>query len=704
MLAKPNAKMKQKLSISEAVLAPTADPAQARVTQIETLNGEMPQNPCVYLDVRCSTKKQEDGTSIKRQIESGKAVCQRYNWKLTEANLIRNIGVSGWKKGKDGKAKIFSPGSEFGKFLEKARKGFLPPNTLIIFDHPDRFGRAGIRQSDSVLWELVDAGVMVYFVSNGMLLRKGDDTNLLIKRIILLIEFDQAQKSSELTSNRLKKALDFKLDMAAQGVPVSLNVFYPAWIKYLDEPPRFEFVPEKEKVIRRVLSMLVDENMTPSRIATILNEEGVKTMEKDGAWCHGYIRGLARFPGLIGTFAIDQHVIRDGKNVTITRTFPNYYKAIATQRQWEFLQAKFGKKAMRGGGSPADSVAQNLFPGRVRCHHCGAAMKVFTGGSNYHTYECSGAKFKYTDCKRHPVYVDAIELSFFGLLLEKTPLESMAPRQGAILDKINTTNAQLVAVNSEVEKLAAVIQQAPLEQLTLKMKRLYDEQVALKAKLAELTLYTYATSGLNTAKASVVKTLAGLDSMFAVSDDILDQLLTVSKTLKAQLADRNIRRRLVEELKALVESIIIDGKKLRYRVKFAGSVVSEWRDVTGATLAMKEATIMKRAASLKRFWEQHPERREERSRKTAERLAKLPPAVRKARGQALAARYARWRAKLTPKQVAELHARKAATFKKTMAAMPPERRKLLSLRISRALKRHHHLKRERNSANSTASN
>jgi hypothetical protein len=140
---------------------------------------------------RYSCDRQADGWSEERQELSSHKTAERFKWVYRGDLLFFDDGVSAYQLTKEGVPHNFSPEAATARLIHAAETGLLPPNSVVEIEDPSRFSRASIDTADAQFWRLPKAGVHVYICSNNMFIRPGDE-NVLLTRIILLLEWDKA--------------------------------------------------------------------------------------------------------------------------------------------------------------------------------------------------------------------------------------------------------------------------------------------------------------------------------------------------------------------------------------------------------------------------------------------------------------------------------------------------------------------------------
>jgi len=134
---------------------------------------------------------------------------------------------------------------------------------------------------------------------------------------------------------------------------------------------------EEKEVILKIVSLLLDENMSCSQIARQLSKEGIPAPKGD-VWYQATISRLLKNPALYGCFYYGQtEVIQIGgkkKQIPVPKErwieipIPPIYDETTYHR----IQLKLGQLQRRHSGRPSD----NLLKGLARCALCGGAVYI----------------------------------------------------------------------------------------------------------------------------------------------------------------------------------------------------------------------------------------------------------------------------------------------------------------------------------------
>ena len=527
---------------------------------------------------RFSSKKQKKGTSESRQVGRILAVCKRYNWPTPTWIMLR--GVSGWRKSKNGIPHNLDPAkSELGRFIVAAEAGKVPPGTLLIVDNPDRFSRTNLDAADHALMTLLRHGVSVLFLSMQMLLKAGDQDNV-EKRKDVMGELNRANREMTTKSKYIRDGINIIIQQAKAGQRKNFGGKVPRWIKWDDAAK--DYVPNGEKwtTVCRIVKETI-ENKTWGQIVNDLNADEVPCLLGGEGWQHPTVYQILRNPALRGDFVI--------KGETLAGYFP---AVITSEAQWNLLQARLAVNSTRGGGCRRSDKIRNLFPGRVVCHRCGMGMRAIrTGIQDDKSYACMGhiggvaakGSGKPVCNETRVIKVKAIELDFFAFLVGKMPSTLLLQRDEARQAEIAAIQNEIVLHNGTITRLGRLFAATGIEtpELVNDIKAARDRVAALQKQECELLKEARVDIGADAAWRDVIKLLKDHPPT-EVTEATRDTLLVAAAKLRVQLADNELRKKLIGPLKVLISSVEIDvkGKEKKYRVELLGGGHTEWRDVS----------------------------------------------------------------------------------------------------------------------------
>lgn len=301
-------------------------------------------NPLAFAYIRFSSKRQELGNSVSRQMEAATKWCQYNNIELSEVTF-EELGISAFKEG--GKR----PG--LADMIDCIKKGIIPTGSYVLLENSDRLSRRGFKVALDLVHEMVSLGVYIVTLSNGQIFSKDNITEL-SAMLPLLLDADRGRAESVRKSNLIKSAKKGIRESRAKKGKL------PFWLTNNDGNLELnEHTVKVEKMIELRL-----QNWSAQRIAKYLNEHNMLTA-RETTWAAISISATLKNRLLYGCKEYTEVI--DGKMVPIEQV-DNWAPAICTKKVWQSFQQK--KRA--GTGS---LTRQSYFSGILRCPKCMGAMQ-----------------------------------------------------------------------------------------------------------------------------------------------------------------------------------------------------------------------------------------------------------------------------------------------------------------------------------------
>jgi hypothetical protein len=556
-------------------------------TLVNEANGALPAGLESIPLVRFSSDRQRKGYSNERQMELVRRSAAELGWTLNETLKMEDLGVSGFRiDKKTGRPLNMSPDAALGAFMAAVDEGLIDVRGKVIHaEAVDRFTRACLDTAESAFWGLVRRGVCFYFINDGLFIRPSDKDSPL-KKIILIMKFEEANRMVQALSRRQKDTLALKLMHTLKRQKMNWGTWMPSWINFVKEPqPHYEWEPQKYKTLMRLVDGVVN-NKPLNAIARELNENKVPCFVWGKTWRAAGIRVILRNPALMGTFKYGNHMVKD------------YYPAAVAPEVWTRLQVRVAIPHRPGGGTVKGRRLASLFPRLVKCAHCGRIMHAQAPENapfSQRVYVCRshedhGAGENGKVCATgQRIYIDPIEHDLFILVMNQTPAQLLLKKDHQRQVQLDAARAELVDVSQQIERLVRIAKKYPsLDEIEKELEPLNAKRETLTKEIKKLDEVQKLTGGVGSAWNTVIKTLKDAGSINGASDNELRDLLSVGKMLQQQLGDQQVRRKLLGPIQALVSCVEVDGSGCRYRVHSITGHVGEWRDVSAGVASLRE--------------------------------------------------------------------------------------------------------------------
>lgn len=373
------------------------------------------KRPKAYSYVRFSTPEQEQGDSLRRQLEKAQQYAEKHNLELDTS--LRDTGISAYRGANATKGKL-------RRFLDLVETGAVPEGSYLLIESFDRISRQGAWETWPTLQEIINAGVTIVTLANGekeySRERLNADPFAIFEMVMVLI---RAKEESDTKAGRLKAAWSNKRTRAADGKP--LTRMLPGWLRLNEKTGKIELIPERAKVVRRIFRMAL-KGTGKLTIAETLNREGVPTFDlassktdkrrRSGFWQPSYVLKILANPAVTGTlipYTSEEDGERKKRRVPLD-PIPNYYPKVIDAETFDRVRTLLKESAAPLRGRHSCKEIKNVLGGLLRCPLCGTGMARIQKGPKNGPVRlvCSNAKVG-GGCKYHTVKFDDVEHAFF---------------------------------------------------------------------------------------------------------------------------------------------------------------------------------------------------------------------------------------------------------------------------------------------------
>jgi DNA invertase Pin-like site-specific DNA recombinase len=328
-----------------------------------------PSSPTAYSYVRFSSKKQEEGDSIRRQTERTTAWASRQGVHL-DTLLSIDRGVSAFR----GKNRDLGSLAEFLRQVESGRVG---AGSFLVVEALDRITREDIQPALLLILNLLQKGVRVVQLSPVEMVYtdKSDMTAI----VLMIVELSRGHSESKVKSERNGAAWAQRRKKARAKTGLMTRKL-PAWVKA--EGDWLVVIPERAAVVRRVFEM----STAGYGLWTImrrLTDEGVPAFGPSGRWSITYLDTILKDRRALGEY---QPRLRGG--VPDGGPITDYFPRIVSEADWQRARAGAISRHRKPGRTGA---VVNVFQGLVRGAKGGSTYVVGTASTkNPHAVLRSG--------------------------------------------------------------------------------------------------------------------------------------------------------------------------------------------------------------------------------------------------------------------------------------------------------------------------
>jgi DNA invertase Pin-like site-specific DNA recombinase len=318
-----------------------------------------------YSYVRFSSAAQAAGDSLRRQTERAEEYCRRQGWALDTTLTLRDLGVSAFR-GKNAAV------GNFRTFLDAIQCGKVLPGSVLLVESFDRISRQGIDEGYDLIKGILKAGVRIVTLSPEREFDASATKSLSKGALEIQLILERAAEESERKSDRVGAAWVGKRKTAADR-PLTRRT--PVWIAYDEADRKLKPIPDKVKVVRRLMRMAV-EGVGLTGIAQAMIAERVPVLgcqKYEGGevvWSAAMVWKIVTSRALVGEY--QPHSKRDGERKPAGPPVKSYYPAVATEDEFAAVQAALRARQRVGRGRPGKRVG--LFAGLLKDARTGGSI------------------------------------------------------------------------------------------------------------------------------------------------------------------------------------------------------------------------------------------------------------------------------------------------------------------------------------------
>lgn len=388
----------------------------------------MKQNGKAYSYIRFSSKKQEQGDSVRRQTELAEQYAHTNNLILSDKNF-QDLGISAFTEGSR---------PSLGDMLEAIEKGQIEQGSTIIIESLDRLSRRGIDVTQQIIKSILQNNVFIASLVDGLLLNR-ESTNDLVSVIRIALAADLAYKESEKKSQRLRETKGQQRQRALNGEVI--NKILPFWLERKQN--KFIF-SDKLDTVKRIIE-LRRKGLGTNKIAKTLNNEGYKPLRSAG-WNHTTVGKTINSVALYGAYQTSE-TTKDRK-VILLDIVENYYPAVISKAEFMLLQSD------QKQNKPGYKSEHNSFTGILK-HECGGALvRKFhvVSGKTYQYHVCANARDGKCNVTKN---FKNIEIALYRIMKE-LKLEKKTSIDETLLLERNSIKAKIQELNEMLLKLSKI--------------------------------------------------------------------------------------------------------------------------------------------------------------------------------------------------------------------------------------------------------
>ena len=420
---------------------------------------------------RFSSKPQEKGDSIRRQVEGAKDYAKQ--------NGIAIIGEPYFDAGISGKAGL-NLEKEFGRYLREAQTG-----EILMVEITDRIGRQNPFVLSNLIYQTVQKGIEIHFWAENKIVN-ADNIEELATQFNIFTGAAVGHQENRRKIFRLNEKIGQTILECSKGNITRGVVRFTPQCFYWDETKDIIAIkPESAEIIKRVFDEYNKGKGTTS-IAKLFNQEGTRTFYGKPVWYGNNVKVILTNDCYNGVLNLNGNKY-------------NILPKIVTDEVWQKTQMLVVRN--RGKKGKFTGRANNLFEGISFCKNCGGRIKnaVTNRKYKYYSYCCKPSTFG--GCKddsgilHKNVMLNArqVEYGFFKTYFGKGAhgLVKDSNRNIDLKERIEGCKAKLEALGKAIGNLYDLVEQGDKEAARRIAQRQTDkdkvqaEIILLQAQLTE---------------------------------------------------------------------------------------------------------------------------------------------------------------------------------------------------------------------------
>ena len=476
----------------------------------------------VYSYVRFSSKKQEQGDSLRRQTEQADAWIARNGHTLADSYI--DPGVSAFR-GKHRHKKALS------RFLQLVENGTIKKGSILVIEALDRLSREGVYDAYGLFLQIINAGIKIAVLSPEERVydrRKQDD---FISLLMPIISFYLAHIESKKKSDHVSK---FWQNARAKAHEKKPSTRRPSWLDWDEGLQDFTVKPGAGKAIKYIFEATID-GAGQRKVLDHLTKHH-KPIGRSGSWNSSFIQKVLNDRAVLGEW--QPHTFtEDGERVPVGEPITDYYPRIIDDKTFYRAQQE---KAGRYRQKRASEDFVNLFVGLV----------VFPDGAKGHIQTSRAPGKKGTTYRQRrlvsynhnrklkgacPISIDyySFEKFMLHMLHEIKPDELLPTVLSPTQEELEGKQAQLDALRRRAGELEALLED-PESKLDAVVRTLKSVEAKQRAIEEDIEVLKTQANGTNPAQY-----LSLIDALEQAKDEEEEQAIRLKmRAIIPRLVDR----------------------------------------------------------------------------------------------------------------------------------------------------------------------
>lgn len=347
-----------------------------------------------YSYIRFSSAEQILGDSMRRQSEQSINYAKQNG--LTLDNTYTDQGISAFRG-------LNAQIGSLKQFLDDIDVGIIEQGSYLLVESLDRISRDEITSALNIFLQIIQSGVTIVTLFDqrkyNLEIVNANPTQLLISLLFMM----RAREESTTKSKRIKAAWHNRiLNIGAKVLSTRSKI----WLRYNKLSGKFEVIPEKAKIIRRIFNMALKGNSSHD-ISRALNQKKVPTLGIAKFWTGQHIYILLHEPAVTGTITLMENTRINGKlKKSPLMKIENYYPKVISKDVFNRVNEIRPRSKYTG---PKKNI-RNIFGFLAKCPLCNSSMSK-VNSYPYDVLVCSKA-INWSDCKIKFIRCEYLENAF----------------------------------------------------------------------------------------------------------------------------------------------------------------------------------------------------------------------------------------------------------------------------------------------------
>jgi len=398
--------------------------------------------PTAYSYRRFSSKKQEEGDSLRRQTEAAEKFLTNHPEYILSKDTYVDKGVSAYKgKNKDE--------GELAQFIEAVESGKIEKGSLLLIESVDRLSRLLPSKAKELFNRILDKGIKIAIIRFGVIFDKQTVDFDLGSDLLLTCSIHLAHQESLQKSERIRSSIHDNQIKAEQGGE-KRTALAPFWLELSEDRSEFTLKNQEAEAVQELFKRKQSGD-TMRLLIEYMNATGL-TPPRSKSWSVNSVRRILKHPACIGTLSSKSTVKTDDKQDVVTvKDIPNYYPSVVSEELFYSVNKMISNTSQGKSKGGRKGNYLNLFRSMVFCGCCGNSMQSKTGWKAGKTYlRCLSQLDKSGSCtaknsvrywELEPVLLKSFSVLDYGKFETGDNLE-LQRQKDAIEGKIATLNEQ----------------------------------------------------------------------------------------------------------------------------------------------------------------------------------------------------------------------------------------------------------------------